>query len=182
MKARLVSLNASMKWAMAILILLSMQVAKAGPTDSAPYTVYVFLLETCPICQSATPELIKLYQDYSKQGVEFVGLFPNGKMSNEGTIEQFNAKYKLPFELRLDTDQEIAQSLGATITPQVYVVRNSDKQILYSGRIDNSFESLGKRRRVVTEHNLAQALENIIQSKPAVPAQTDAVGCFISKL
>jgi peroxiredoxin len=154
--------------------------AKAGNSDSI--TVYIFLSETCPICQSSTLELKELYKGYDEQGIEFIGLFPNTKLSDEGSIRKFAKKYSLPFDLKPDKGQEIAKQLSASTTPQVFVVRNSDKAILYKGKIDNSFESIGKRRGVVTEHYLKQALENILHNQPVNPAETKPVGCFITKL
>ena len=44
-------------------------------------TVYIFMSETCPICQSVTLELKALYATYHPKGVTFVGLFPNQSMS-----------------------------------------------------------------------------------------------------
>ncbi len=144
-------------------------------------SVYVFLSETCPICQSVTIELKSLYSTYRDKGVSFTGLFPNQTMSTEETRRKFEKKYSIPFFLTFDKNQQMANKLAATTTPQVFVLRNSDNKVLYKGKIDNSFVSIGKRKQVVDEHYLRDALENIIQNKPANPAQTDPVGCYISR-
>ena len=75
----------------------------------------------------------------------------------------------------------MAKQLGAATTPQVFVVRNRDQAVLYHGKIDNSFESIGHRRQVVTEHYLQKALDNVLINKAPEPATTDPVGCFIVK-
>ncbi len=142
-------------------------------------TVYIFLSETCPICQSQTLQLRELHNAYSKQGIEFVGLFPNITMSNEASIRKFGKKYDLDFKLMLDKNQKMKKQLSATHTPHIFVVRKADNKVLYSGKLDNSFENIGRRRQVITEHFLRDALENILHNKHVSPAKTDAVGCFI---
>lgn len=144
-------------------------------------TVYLFLSESCPICQSVTIELKKLYAEYNSKGIGFVGLFPNATLSDEQTRKAFAKKYNLPFVLKEDKRQQLTQQYGATTTPQVFVVRNSDGVVLYSGKVDNSFEALGKKRQVTTEHYLQKALNDILSGRTPDPAQTAPVGCFISK-
>jgi hypothetical protein len=69
--------------------------------------------------------------------------------------------------------------MQATITPEVFVM-NQKKEIVYSGRIDNWAYELGKKRTVITEHDLANVLENLNKGIVVKPYQTKAVGCFIN--
>lgn len=154
---------------------------KLENTSTDSITVYIFLLETCPICQSITIEMKNIYAKYESKGINFVGLFPNQDLSNGASIKKFGKKYNLPFELRMDEHQRLVQQFSATTTPEVFVVRNTDNKVLYRGRIDNSFEGLGRRRQVVTEHYLDSALKNILLNQPIKPTETKPVGCFISK-
>lgn len=139
--------------------------------------VYIFLSEKCPICQSVTIELKQLYAAYTGKAVSFIGLFPNEGLSTDKTIKSFGKKYGIPFLLKVDKGKQKVQELQATVTPQVFVVNKG--KVLYSGKIDNSFESIGKRRSVVTEHYLKNALDQILQNKNPAPALTKPVGCFI---
>jgi len=152
---------------------------KVSGADSI--TVYVFLLETCPICQSITLELKSMYAKFQAKGIAFIGIFPNASMSNNASIAEFKKKYTIPFELKIDNKQKLTKQFAATVTPTVVVVRNVNQQILYQGKINDSFEAIGKRRQVITAHYLNSALEHILQNKPANPAETKPVGCFISK-
>ena len=153
--------------------------AKATPTDSV--TVYIFLSETCPICQTATLELKNIYNQYHSKGVEFVGLFPNTEMSNDLSILKFGKKYNLPFPLKVDEGQQKVKQFSALVTPQVFVVSNADGQIIYNGRIDNGFERVGKKRQVTTEFYLKNALDEILSNRPVTMKETLPVGCFINK-
>ena len=141
-------------------------------------TVFVFLSESCPICQSYTLPLKELYKTYSKQHVRFVGVFPDPELSQK-ELNEFKKTYSIPFELTRDTNRALTHKLGATITPEVFVVDEAGR-VIYSGRIDDSFYAVGKRRKVVTTHELADALQShVLGTKPRVP-KTQTIGCLIS--
>lgn len=144
-------------------------------------TVYIFLSETCPICQSATVGLRNLYKEYHDKGIDFVGIFPNQSVSNAESIEKFGKKYQLDFLLKLDEGQQLTGKFSATITPQVFVVQESNQEVVYNGKIDNGFERVGKKRQVTTEHYLKNALDELLANKPVSVRETEPVGCFIMK-
>ncbi len=148
-------------------------------TDSL--TVYVFLSETCPICQNQTYSLRELYEQFGHKKVSFVGVFPNQTFSTKETIVKFGKKYRLPFALQKDENQLLTDSLGAIITPQVIVIQENTHNIIYAGKIDNSYERLGKRRPVITEFYLKNALDEILDGKKVTLPQTTPVGCYIIK-
>ena len=75
---------------------------------------------------------------------------------------------------------KLADATGATITPEAVVVGQSGK-VLYRGRIDNLYAGLGKPRRQVTEHNLRQALDEVLAGKTVTHPQTQAIGCYIPR-
>lgn len=142
--------------------------------------VYIFLSEDCPISQYCTLALKELHKKYADDAVKFVGIFPNTGSTDE-KITAFAKEYQLPFELMADKRQELAQKLGATITPQAIIV-DQNEQILYRGRIDNAFASFGKRRRVVTERDLEKALDLILAGEHELGFETPAVGCYIERI
>ena len=161
---------------LALLILgLSGFTQKSTPRET---TVYIFLSESCPICQSYTLTLKELYKKYSDKNVKFVGVFPN-YYADSDEIQKFKNKYSIPFPLIIDKDAELTKHFSATITPEVFV-ENSEKQLLYSGRIDDSFFAIGKRRKVITTNELADALNAIANNEPIKVNKTQAVGCIIS--
>ena len=140
-------------------------------------TVYVFLSETCPICQSYTLTLKELYNKYKDQHIDFIGVFPN-YYSTQKSIEEFRKNYSIPFGLTLDKNSVFTNHFKATITPEVFV-ETTDKKIIYSGRIDDSFYALGKRRTIITSTELADALSQIASKQPVKTPKTQAVGCII---
>lgn len=143
----------------------------------APVTVFVFLSESCPICQSYTLPLKALYRQYHRQ-VEFVGVFPNESLS-AADLEAFRTSYAIPFKLITDSGNVLSQKLHATITPEVFV-QNAKQEIIYSGRIDNSFYAVSKRRKLVTTHELEDALSQYTSGHEVTVPKTQAVGCIIA--
>lgn len=170
-------INLKQAWVVLLLVLVSFMQARAG--DSI--TVYIFLSETCPICQNQTLTLRQLYDEYSGKGITFQGVFPNLEFSTDESIRKFARKYKIDFNLKRDEKQQLTNQLGATVTPQIYVVRNATQQVIYKGKTDNGFEGIGKKRQVITAHYLRDALQSILDNKPIAVNETTAVGCFIVK-
>ncbi|MEO7177101.1 MAG: redoxin domain-containing protein [Saprospiraceae bacterium] len=154
-------------------------VSKANGTDSIQ--VYIFLSETCPICQNSSLSLRSVYKEFKDSGISFTGVFPNINMSSSESLAHYGRKYKLDFPLILDHERKLTQQLGATHTPQVYVLRISDQMILYKGKIDNTYEALGKKRQVVTEQYLRLTLQQILANQDIDPSATIPLGCYILK-
>ena len=148
------------------------------PNPSKPVTVYIFLSESCPICQSYTVTLKELYKKYHPKNINFIGVFPNYD-SHPDSIKAFRKKYSIPFGLVADKKSALTSHFKAAITPEVFV-ENAEKQVLYSGRIDDAFYSLGKRRNVITSNDLEQALNAIVTGQEIKPNKTEAVGCLIT--
>lgn len=163
--------------AVTLLLLVAFMPVKAGDSIS----VYIFFSETCPICQNQTLTLRQLYDGYSGKGISFVGIFPNQDLSTTESIKKFGRKYKLDFDLRKDEQQQLTNRLAATVTPQVFVLNNITQQVLYKGKVDNSFESIGKKRQVITGHYLRDALQSILDQRDIAVKETPPVGCFIVK-
>jgi peroxiredoxin len=147
-------------------------------TDSL--TVYVFLSEECPVCQNQTLPLRELHQEFRNKGVGFVAVFSN-LSSVDSTIYLFRAKYGLRFSAVLDSTQHIAKRLNAQITPEVVVVNHAENDtVVYRGAVDNTYPSVGKRRTIVTEHFLRDALTSLIKGSKDYLTTTKAVGCYIT--
>lgn len=169
-----------MNWRYHCLTFISALFLLWGSANSAPYKVYLFLSETCPLSQYYTLTLKTLHEKYASEHIKLIGVFPN-RLSTPSTVNTFKKKYGLPFPCTLDTDHALVRHLGATVTPEVVVVQASG-QPLYQGRIDNNFAQVGKRRRVITEHDLANVLDALSTENHLTFRQTQAIGCFITAL
>ncbi|MEO0008623.1 MAG: hypothetical protein RJA20_2819 [Bacteroidota bacterium] len=142
------------------------------------FTVYFFLLEECRITQAYTDRIIDIHRQYACDSTGFVALFPN-PLSNDTTVALFQEKYRLPFKCTSELAAEKAEELGITVTPEVAIVNEHTREIMYRGRIDNMFERIGERRRVVTSFELEAALHAIRNSGEVPVPRTRATGCFL---
>jgi thiol-disulfide isomerase/thioredoxin len=142
-------------------------------------TVIIFLSSDCPLCLSYAPVLQQLKDRFSKDSISFLGVFP-GQLYTGAEIRTFYMTSKSDLTLCLDKNKELALELGATITPEVFVLDRKGNT-LYSGRIDNWAYEVGKKRTVVTEHELEDALIAIAKGEPVKVKHADAAGCFIEK-
>ncbi len=143
-------------------------------------TVYVFLSEDCPVCQNQTLPLKQLYNQYKNESVKFVAVFSNPS-SSDATILSFRATYDLAFAAVFDSTQQIAKRYNAQITPEVVVVNHSENNtVVYRGAVDNAYPALGKRRTIVTEHFLDNALKALLKNSKDYLPSTRAIGCYIT--
>jgi peroxiredoxin len=140
-------------------------------------TVFYFLSPECPLCQSYSLTINNLAKEFAAKGITMVGIIPGADYSNL-EISTFKNKYKLTIAIWKDEKFELVKKYKATITPEAVVV-NGKNQVLYQGRIDNWAYELGKKRKIITEHNLQDALMSVVNNKPVKVTRTKAVGCFI---
>ena len=141
------------------------------------YTVVVFLSPECPLCQNYSPDLNAIASTYATKDVKLVGIV-SGKEINKQEVQKFITTYGISFPVVFDHRNELATRLNATITPEVFLL-NSEGNVLYSGRIDNRMNESGRKRQVVTETNLKDALFSVLNGKKIKIEKTKATGCLI---
>src|SRR5688572_1937298 len=147
--------------------------------EKAKLSVYIFLAETCPISQFYTLALKDLYREFGTDNLSFKGIFPNAE-STEESVAEFKRTYDLPFTLMLDPEQKLTKELKATVTPEIVIKNDATGEILYQGRIDDSYYQVGKKRPSAREHDLRNALSQVYNNQPVKKAKTEAVGCYIT--
>jgi len=139
--------------------------------------VLVFLSPECPLCKNYTVTLNELLKTYEDKNVALFGIIP-GKNYSTSEIEKYNRKYKLKFKLLLDEKYEMSTMLNAKVTPEAFLLNNKG-EIIYSGKIDNWAVSLKRKRQIITEHYLTNALSASLNGLPVELERTEPVGCII---
>lgn len=139
---------------------------KKGPV------AFVFLSVHCPVAQRYTVRLNQLHKEFSKRGVTLLGVNSN---YNEAVTEvnRHAREMNYLFPVIKDEEGQIARRLGASMTPQAFVI---DKQgfLRYQGAIDdNRYENR------VRHFYLRDALVALLKRKPVKVASTPAFGCTI---
>lgn len=139
--------------------------------------VVYFLSPTCPICRFYTLEMKAISADYADAAVEFRA-YAVGPLLTDSTVTAFEQEYRLPFEVLLDDTMH--RRLNATITPEVFVLQ--DGQVVYHGRIDDSYVRVGRRRAHVKNRELRDVLESVMRTgQPILNVHVPAIGCIIEK-
>ncbi len=154
--------------------MLSVSGLRAG-SDSL--TVYLLLLEDCRITQDYTLELARLHARFGGPGIGFAGYFPN-PISSDSTVAAFQSKYTLPFDCAAG-GIDLAQRMGVTVTPEVVLYDETHGHIIYQGRIDDRFVRVGRRRSVVSQHDLADAIAATLAGRRVAVARTQPIGCLL---
>jgi mono/diheme cytochrome c family protein/peroxiredoxin len=134
--------------------------------------VLVVLSTECPMAQRYTQRLIRLYEEFHPRGVEFVAIYPNDNESHEGLIEH-QQKAQFPFPIVRDTRAYLAQRLGATMTPQAFVVDQAGILRYRGGIDDNRYEDR------VKQHFLNDALTSLVKGEPVAVTEGKSLGCTI---
>lgn len=140
-------------------------------------SILVFSSPDCPISQKYTLTLRELSEKYKSQNIP-VYLIISGTYYTKSVIKEYVKKYLLDFPVLLDSKLQITKMLEATITPEVFLF-DDKANVLYSGRIDNWFESLGKNRFVITERDLINAVDSYLSGGEIKVKKTKAIGCII---
>lgn len=139
--------------------------------------VYVFLSPECPLCENYSLTISQLRKQFPERQVRFFGVFSGTYYSRE-TIGTYLSTYKPAVEPLLDPDYAVKAHFRAKVTPEVFVVDDAGS-VVYSGKIDNWAIALGKKRQVVTEFYLRDALRAHLAGQDPAIRRTEPVGCFI---
>jgi hypothetical protein len=147
-----------------------------APTGEAG--VLLFVTSDCPISNRYAPEIQRLCADYGTRGVSCTLVYEDTAIDPPAVRAHGEAFGYRDIPAVIDMGHTIAAAAGAAVTPQAVVV-GTGGNVQYRGRIDNRYEQLGTLRRVVTVHDLRDALDDILAGRAVSRPATDAVGCFI---
>jgi peroxiredoxin len=137
-------------------------------------TVLIFVAVQCPVSNAYNERMEKLAQDYKARGINVVGINANATES-VSDVKKHAAEKGLTFPILKDDGNKIADSLGATRTPEAYFLDASNK-LLYHGRIDNSRDA-----SQVVSSELREALDSTLAGKPVAKTEANAFGCSIKR-
>jgi hypothetical protein len=139
-----------------------------------PVKTYVFMAVECPVSQKYIYRLNELNDLHPDMNI--VGVFQEN--TSEAKLTEFGDRFGVEFPLVFDKDHRWALKYKVEITPEVFLIDRFDR-VVYSGAIDNWFISLGRNRKVPSEHYLLEAYLAIKQGEEVKNKKTKAVGCFL---
>jgi len=140
-------------------------------------TVLLFITHDCPISNAYAPEIHRLCDVYTRQGIAFYLVYSDPDLSAADAAQHYR-DYAYQCPAMLDPSHELAKRAGATVTPEAAVFL-ADGRMIYRGRIDDLYMDYGKARLVATTHDLKDVLEIIARNGALSERTTRAVGCPI---
>ncbi|MCK4879373.1 MAG: thioredoxin family protein [Bacteroidales bacterium] len=143
--------------------------------------ILVFTSIPCPFSKAYEQRIIDLHNKYASLGFPVVAINSNSpEISPEDSFSHMKLRTLekgYPFSYLKDEKGEVCKAYGATRTPHVYLLDNSNNhfKIAYMGAIDdNSLDS-----RSVSNRYLENALRALSEGERPDPATTRPIGCII---
>lgn len=152
-----------------------------GPEDEL--VVMVFSSTDCPIANAMAPDIERANIETIEAGGRFYLIHARPELTDERT-RRHASDYKLTMPVIVDRDHELVQELGATITPEAFVLRmrgDGTYDIVYQGSVNNLYGSVGNRRTNVTEHHLRDAVRSAASGNEIDVAKRTPFGCYIER-
>lgn len=159
-----------------ILYSCSMFEEKRNVLEEDKAKVLVFIAPDCPLCKGYTKDLREMIEDYGDE-IDIYGVVP-GKFYTTHEVDSFLNHYNLPLDIVYDPNFKLVRELKATITPEAYLI-DDNNNIRYQGLFDNWLGELGRKRLVITEFYLKDAIESYLKEEEILIKKTKAIGCFI---
>jgi glutathione peroxidase-family protein len=143
-----------------------------------PILVLVFSCNHCPYVQAYEERMKSFQGNYAARGVRLLAINSNEiqnypddsfeKMVERSKMRGFNFLYVR------DEDQSVAESFGATHTPQFFIF-DTKRTLRYSGKMDDNW----KEPDLVKEFYLRDAVESLLAGKEIKIPETYSIGCTI---
>jgi peroxiredoxin len=142
----------------------------------------IYSCNTCPWVVAWEDRYNEIYKQCSNQEIGFVLVNSNeakrdGADSMEEMAKHAKEKGYLSFPYVVDQDHILADSFGATKTPDVFLF-NADMELVYKGAIDDN----SKDKNGVEEPYLMNAVKALSAGEEINPAETKALGCSIKRI
>jgi len=149
-------------------------------SDGYKAAVLFFITHDCPIANKMAPEIKRITKKYARE-IKFTLVYTDPEMTHAEVLEHMKS-YGYEGQVAIhDREHQLVRATRATITPQAAVLTDK-RRVVYLGRINNFYADFGKPRRVITQHELRDALDAVLAGKKVVRSRTEAVGCFITPL
>jgi len=142
-------------------------------------TVIMFICNHCPFVMHINNELVKVANDYNKEGISFIAISSNDAINypqgGPGNMKEHARKQNYAFPYLYDESQETAKAYDAACTPDIYLF-DSDLKLIYRGQLDDSRPGNGIK---VTGQDLRLALDCLLEKKANDKIQKPSIGCNI---
>ncbi|MBD1830315.1 thioredoxin family protein [Microcoleus vaginatus GB1-A2] len=138
----------------------------------------IFMGNHCPYVQLYLNRLKEIQAEFQDRGVTLIGM--NANDANQHPDDSFDnmkifaANNQLNFPYIRDVAQDVAESFGASKTPEVFLL-DQDGRLRYKGLIDDNPDDPG----AVGVSYLRSAIDQLLNNQPVEPSSTEAIGCSV---
>jgi len=138
----------------------------------------IFIATRCPYSNAFNQVMAGLAHEYESRGVAVIGINANNTESVAEVAEHART-HGLDFLILKDGGNQIADRLGASVTPEVFLM-DSTWTLRYHGALGNSHQPTNNPDKTNADE-VRPALDGILNGKPAEVTETKAFGCSIKR-
>ncbi|GAB3503110.1 thioredoxin family protein [Spirosoma knui] len=143
--------------------------------------IVVFTSNHCPFSKAYEDRLLAIDRKFAPQGYPVLAIMSNDPTAyKDDSFENMKAQARqkgYSYAYALDETQAVARAFGASRTPQVYVLKQTNNQFVleYVGSIDDSpQDAAGVQRRYVDD-----AVSSLLAGRPVSSPISKPIGCAI---
>ena len=141
--------------------------------------VLLFIRTDCPISNRYAPDLERLYEKFTPQGIDFRLVYPEPGLT-AAAMQKHREEYGYTIPALLDAGHQYVGRARARVTPEAAVFVHGE--LIYLGRIDDRYVDVGKERLAATQHDVEEVLVSVAAGRTSERRQTEAIGCAIENL
>jgi cytochrome c biogenesis protein CcmG/thiol:disulfide interchange protein DsbE len=118
----------------------------------AKVTVLDFWATWCKPCVRTIPKLVDLYEQFSDQGVQFIGINVDSPRNTQ-KVKPFSKSLGISYPVLLDINSEVMSQMSVTLLPTLFLVDENDEIVL-----------MHQGYRPGDEKIIAQEIKNILEN------------------
>ncbi|TWT75236.1 Thiol-disulfide oxidoreductase ResA [Allorhodopirellula solitaria] len=146
--------------------------------SSSKAIAIVYLGTECPLAKLYGPRLSKIQREYSKRGVQVIGINSN-KQDSLTELAAYVHRHEINFPVLKDPGNRVADAMGAERTPEVFLL-DQERIVRYHGRIDDQY-GVGYSKERDAKPELTLAIDSLLNGQAIEVPETEAVGCYIGR-
>ena len=139
----------------------------------------IFIATRCPYSNAFNHVMATLAHEYEGRDVAFIAINAN-KTEPVTEVAEHARVHGLDFLILKDEGNQIADRLGASVTPEVFLL-DSTWTLRYHGALGNSHEPTTNPDKT-TGDEIRPALDDVLAGKPVAVTETKAFGCTIKRV
>lgn len=141
--------------------------------------VFIFVRTDCPVSNRYAPTIQRLSTANAGKAAFWL-VYPSKGESAEA-VRKHDRDYGYQIPALRDPQHVLVKESRAQVTPEAAVF-DSNRRLVYHGRIDDLYVDMTRARTAPTTHELADAIQAAISGKSLAADSKPGVGCYISDL